>query len=155
MIFPRIHLFHLCYTRAMQPIVLSAQAAQTAQEIGQQLLSGQLVFHSSNGEITLLPQETLSIFQEVLKQMGQNRPVVVLPLDTELSTFEAADVLNVSRPFVTKLLERGEIPFRMVGSHHRVLLADLLKYQSKQRQRSLQAMKELAELSQELGLYDS
>ncbi len=139
----------------MQPISLSPQAAQAAREIGQQLLSGQLAFHSSNGEITLLPQETLRVFQEVLEQLGHNRPVVVLPLDTELSTFEAADVLNVSRPFVTKLLERGEIPFRMVGSHHRLLLADLLKFQSEQRERSLIAMKELTELSQELGLYDS
>ncbi len=139
----------------MRPIVLSAQAAQTAREVGQQLLSGQLAFHSSNGEVTLLPQETLRVFQEVLEQLGQERSVVVLPLDTELSTFEAADVLNVSRPFVTKLLERGEMPFRMVGAHHRVLLADVLKYQSEQRQRSLIAMQELAELSQELGLYDS
>ena len=139
----------------MQPIVLSAQAAQTAREIGQQLLSGQLAFHSNSGEITVFPQETLRVFQEVLEQMGQNRPVVVLPLDIELSTFEAADVLNVSRPFVTKLLERGAIPFRMVGSHHRVLLADVLEFQSEQRERSLIAMKELAELSQELGLYDS
>ncbi|MEY4532174.1 MAG: hypothetical protein RLZZ156_2897 [Deinococcota bacterium] len=103
----------------------------------------------------MFPQETLRVFQEVLKQLGQERSVVVLALDTELSTFEAADVLNVSRPFVTKLLEHGEIPFRMVGSHHRVLLADVLKYQSEQRERSLAAMKELAELSQELRLYDS
>ncbi len=139
----------------MQPITLSRQAAQTAREVGQQLLSGQLAFHSSNGEVTLLPQETLRVFQEVLEQLGQERSVVVLPLDTELSTFEAADVLNVSRPFVTKILERGEMPFRMVGAHHRVLLADVLKYQSEQRQRSLIAMQELAELSQELGLYDS
>ncbi len=138
----------------MQPIVLSAQAAQTAREVGQQLLSGQLAFHSSNGEITLLPQETLTVFQEVLEQMGHARPVVVLPLDTELSTFEAADVLNVSRPFVTKLLERGEIAFRMVGSHHRIKLMDVLTYQAEQRQRSLIAMQELSDLSQELGLYN-
>ena len=88
-----------------------------------------------------------------IQQLAQQRSVVVLALDSELSTFEAADVLNVSRPHVTKLLERGAIPFRMVGTHHRIRLADVLQYQTEQRQRSLAAMQELADLSQELGLY--
>ena len=100
-----------------------------------------------------LPAEALAIFQEVLEHLAQQRSVVVLALDSELSTFEAADVLNVSRPHVTKLLERGVIPFRMVGTHHRIRLADVLQYQTEQRQRSLAAMQELADLSQGLGLY--
>jgi excisionase family DNA binding protein len=138
----------------MQPITLTAKAAKTAREIGQQLDSGTLTFQSNTGKTTLLPAETLDIFREVLEQLASQRPVVILTLETELSTFETAEILNVSRPFVTKLLEHGEIPFHMVGSHHRVKLADVLTYQSVQRQRSLEAMRELAELSQELGLYD-
>jgi excisionase family DNA binding protein len=138
----------------MQPITLTPKAAQTAREVGEQLDSGTLTFNSNTGKTTLLPPETLIVFREVLEQLASQRPVVVLALDTDLSTFEAAEILGVSRPHVTKLLERGEIPFRMVGSHHRVQLADVLTYQSLQRQRSLEAMRELAALSQELGLYD-
>lgn len=138
----------------MQPITLTPMAAQTAREVGEQLGAGTLTFNSNTGKSTLLPQETLIVFREVLEQLASQRPVVVLTLETELSTFEAAEILNVSRPHVTKLLERGEIPFQMVGSHHRVKLADVLTYQTQQRQRSLEAMRELTKLSQELGLYE-
>lgn len=127
--------------------------ALVAREASLQLASGQFEIRSSDGQTVQLPAEALPIFQEVLEQLAQQRTVVVLALDSELSTFEAADLLNVSRPHVTKLLERGEIPFRMVGTHHRIRLADVLQYQTEQRQRSLAAMQELADLSQELGLY--
>ena len=135
----------------MQPV--TPNTASAAREASLQLASGQFEIRSSNGQTVQLPAEALAIFQEVLEQLAQQRSVVVLALDSELSTFEAADVLNVSRPHVTKLLERGAIPFRMVGTHHRIRLADVLQYQTEQRQRSLAAMQELADLSQELGLY--
>ena len=135
----------------MQPI--TPNTASVAREASLQLASGQFEIRSSDGQTVQLPAEALPIFQEVLEQLAQQRSVVVLALDSELSTFEAADVLNVSRPHVTKLLERGAIPFRMVGTHHRIRLADVLQYQTEQRQRSLAAMQELADLSQGLGLY--
>jgi excisionase family DNA binding protein len=68
-----------------------------------------------------------------------------------LTTAEVADVLNVSRPYVVRLLEEGKLPFRMVGTHRRVALEDALLYRDEQRQKSLVIMQELMAETQELA----
>jgi excisionase family DNA binding protein len=70
----------------------------------------------------------------------------------ELTTQQAADVLNVSRPFLVKLLDQGKIPCRKVGSHRRVLFADIMAYKKQNNHQRLQALEELSALDQELGL---
>lgn len=67
---------------------------------------------------------------------------------------EAADILNVSRPYLIKLLEAGEIPFHKVGRHRRIRIKDLMRYKADSDQRMDEAMDELVALSEELGLYD-
>jgi excisionase family DNA binding protein len=76
------------------------------------------------------------------------------PLPTEMTTTQAADFLDVSRPFVVKLIKRGELPCRKVGTHHRIPTPALLAYREKMYQRAKQAADEIAQLSQELALYD-
>jgi excisionase family DNA binding protein len=140
----------------MQPTILNPAAAHAARTASQNLAkvqNGKLEFQTSQGQTFSIPSEVIPVFQEVLEQLSNERAVLVLALDSELSTFEAADLLGVSRPFVKKLLEKGKIPFRMVGTHHRVRLADVLKYQEQQYQDSLEAMAELTTQAQELGLY--
>lgn len=140
----------------MQPTTLTPAAAKAARTASQHLASvqnGKLEFQTSNGQTFSIPSEVIPVFQELLEQLSNERAVMVLALDSELSTFEAADVLGVSRPFIKKLLEQGKIPFRMVGTHHRVRLADVLQYQEQQHQDSLEAMAELSTQAQELGLY--
>jgi excisionase family DNA binding protein len=140
----------------MQPTILNPAAAHAARTASQNLAkvqNGKLEFQTSQGQTFSIPSEVIPVFQEVLEQLSNERAVLVLALDSELSTFEAANLLGVSRPFVKKLLEKGKIPFRMVGTHHRVRLADVLKYQEQQYQDSLEAMAELTTQAQELGLY--
>ena len=67
---------------------------------------------------------------------------------------EAADILNVSRPYLIKLLESGEIPFRKVGTHRRIQMEDLMAFKKSSDERSRKAMNDLVALSEELGLYD-
>ena len=83
-----------------------------------------------NGESDelVLPGPVLQVLLNVLSEMGQGNAISLIPHHQEVSTQEAADLLNVSRPHLVKLLEAGDIPFRKVGSHRRALLTDILKY---------------------------
>jgi excisionase family DNA binding protein len=73
---------------------------------------------------------------------------------SELTTKQAAEVVGVSRPFLIRVLEAGEIPYRKVGRHRRVLMKDVLAYKEKMQVKSRAAMDELVKLSEEMGGYD-
>lgn len=93
------------------------------------------------------------LLRQSVRELGEGHAVTLLPTKTELSTFEAARLLGVSRPFlITNLLDTGKIPFRRVGSHRRIALPDLAAYQAEQ-ERGRKILDELTALEQELGLY--
>lgn len=116
----------------------------------------QMSLKGSNGEADdlVLPGHILQILLDVLSEMSKGNAVSLVPHHQEISTQEAANLLNVSRPFLVGLLEKGGIPFRKVGAHRRVLLNDLMNYKEQTQQRRRNALAELAALSQEEGLDD-
>lgn len=81
-----------------------------------------------------------------------SRPLKVVPIHAELTTQEAADLLNVSRPHLVKLLEEGVLPFHRAGKHRRVRFADLMSFKGRRDQASEHAMAELAKQAQELRM---
>lgn len=95
------------------------------------------------GAAVTLPARLSVVLASVVAELRAGHPVTVLPLDTELTSSDSADLLNVSRPHLVSLLERGDIPFRKVGSHHRVLAADVLAYKEKCSAQRRQARSEL------------
>jgi excisionase family DNA binding protein len=99
-----------------------------------------------------LPRHFTSVMIEVLLEIAQGRSVSIGTEEEELTTGEAAELLNVSRPHLVKLLEEGEIPFHKVGTHRRVYREDVLEYKSRQREEAEEAMQNLTDQAQELGL---
>ncbi len=100
-----------------------------------------------------LPPVAFKLLVEILKQTASGNAVTIVPLRKEVTTFEAAEILNVSRPFVIGLLEKREIPFRMVGTHRRIPLSALLEYKCKTAAIQEEALDFLAAQAQELKLY--
>jgi excisionase family DNA binding protein len=99
-----------------------------------------------------LPRSFTSLMIEVLTEVAQGRAVSIDTEEEELTTSEAAELLNVSRPHLVKLLEEGEIPFHKVGTHRRVYREDVLEYKARQREEAEEAMQNLTDQAQELGL---
>lgn len=99
-----------------------------------------------------LPTSALRLLVDILAELADGNAVKVVPVHAELTTQEAADLLNVSRPHFVKLLEEGELAFHRTGKHRRVRFADLMQYKEARERASEQAMAELAQQSQELGM---
>jgi excisionase family DNA binding protein len=99
-----------------------------------------------------LPRAALRLIGQLLGAMSEGRPIVLMPTQQELTTVEAANFLNVSRPFLIKEIDAGRLPHRMVGSHRRIALDDLLTYANKMRAQQASALDRMAENARELGL---
>jgi excisionase family DNA binding protein len=107
---------------------------------------------SAEGMRLTLPPRVFDILARVVEEMARGNVVSVVPVHHELTTQEAADLLSVSRPHLVKLLERGEIPFHLVGSHRRIRFDDVMAFRQKQTANRRAALRELAEENAKLGL---
>lgn len=99
-----------------------------------------------------LPPDALRLLVEVLGHMANDSLVAVLPMHAELTTQQAAEFLNVSRPHVVRLLEEGKIPHRKVGTHRRIKMADVLEYKRSEDAEAKAALDELAAEAQKHDL---
>jgi excisionase family DNA binding protein len=113
-----------------------------------------MTLRGSNGEADelVLPGHVIQMLLTVLSEMSLGNAISLIPRHQELSTQEAASILNVSRPFLVGLLEQGEIPHHKVGSHRRVRLEDLLTYKERVDEQRLDALDRLTGVSQEEGM---
>jgi excisionase family DNA binding protein len=103
-------------------------------------------------ETLTLPASVIQLLKQALGEIAQGNAVTLVSLEAELSTHQAADILKVSRPFLIKLLEGGEIPYRLVGTHRRIELKDVLAYKQASDEKRREALKELAKQAQELNM---
>jgi len=135
-----------------------ALAAASSRVLAQHLPSAsgdvqlRLVEDGQETEPVTVPAAALTLFLRLLTEMARGHAVTVLPLHTELTTQQAAEVLNVSRPYLIRLLEEGQLPYRKVGTHRRVALQDVLAYKVRTDTARRAALDELTAEAQRLGL---
>ena len=150
-------------TRALEP-VRPAEADVTAAVEALPHVRDYLSRHPGEGMVRLrvdddrveetltVPRGAVELLARILAHMANGQGVSVVPANAELTTQQAADLLNVSRPFLIGLLTAGEIEFRLVGRHRRIRAESLLNYMRADDQRRRQSADELTALTQEMGL---
>lgn len=102
-----------------------------------------------DGRDLLLPRHALAMLRDLLAEMAQGNAVTVVPTHAELTTQEAANLLNVSRPHLIKLLEQGKIAYRKTGAHRRILYQDLMAYKQARTKASEAKLDQLVRQAQE------
>jgi excisionase family DNA binding protein len=146
----------------IRPVKLPPSQAEVANHALTRV-RGYLDTHKDRAEVTVtvedgepepltLPREVVELLAGMLGHLGAGRGVSIVPADAELTTQQAADMLNVSRPFLIGLLDAGEIEYRTVGTHRRIKASSLFEYKQQDDTRRQTAADELLQLDQEMGL---
>ena len=131
-----------------------ARAAVAALEALEPRGAGVVIEDESRSMHAVLPVAAVRLLHDLLREMAQGHAVSLVPMHAELTTQQAADALNVSRPFLVKLLETNQLPYRKVGTHRRVRYEDLLRYKRTIDDKRAEVLRALTAESEELGLYD-
>ena len=111
--------------------------------------NGVLAIHREDGEAVRLAPAIADLVIDLLGGVASGKTVTLIPAGTMLTTQQAADILGVSRPHLSKLLKSGKIPFISVGAHRRVMHADLMAYIDRRDAPRHAALDDLARLGQE------
>jgi len=143
------------------PILPSEEDRQHAREASRMLapylrFKGNLRVKIEEGrgkhETASLPPAAVRFLVSLLSEMAKGNAVTIIPIHAELTTQEAANILNVSRPFVVELIKAKKLPARKVGTHRRILFADLMAYKQSVDADRTAALDELAQQAQELKM---
>jgi excisionase family DNA binding protein len=144
-----------------EPMVPTEREARLAREASEALTAHDAVrkglrvqVPGAGGKATTLdlPPVAVRLVIKMLKEMGAGNAVTLVPVEAEVTTQQAADLLNVSRPYVVGLIDKGVLPARMVGNQRRLPLKDVLVYKAERYSEALAALEEMSAIDQELGL---
>lgn len=145
-------------TQYQDAFTIAANSEETVciQELEQFLSeSTQPCLIGSNGEIVVIPEPIYQVLCRVIQAMAQGKGISLAPSEREISTQEAANILNISRPYLIKnLLEQGKIPYTKVGNHRRIRFQDVMAYQAQRDQERGKILNEFTEFLQDEGFYD-
>jgi excisionase family DNA binding protein len=141
----------------IDPILPTAQDALRAGELrgaleGRNVVSAPLRVQVDDSIVLDLPPLVARLLMDILEETAAGHAVTVIPVEAEVTTQQAAELLNVSRPFVVGLIGKGLLASRMVGNQHRLPLKDVLAYKADNRAKRHKILDEMAAIDQELGL---
>jgi excisionase family DNA binding protein len=138
-----------------EPIYAEREQAAAVQAFGKALHAiKQARLVGPEGQEIPLPDPLYRVLEQVVPLLAADMAVSIVPVGHLLTTQEAADLLNVSRPHLIKLLEEGAINFERVGTHRRIRFEDLMEYKHKRDKERRKTLKKLTQMAQEAGLYD-
>jgi excisionase family DNA binding protein len=124
---------------------------KASQKLSQRAKYIEITLQHSNHPLRL-PNKAISLLSTIITNMAAGKSMAIILSDTNIGTQEAANYLDVSRPHVVRLLEKGEIPFSKAGTHRRIKISDLVAYQKKMKATRRKQLNFLAQQAQELGL---
>ncbi len=107
------------------------------------------------GQSIPLPESVFTVLERVVEVMARGDAITVVPVSKEVTTQQAANLLNVSRQYLVRLLEEGRIPFRRTGKHRRIRIVDVLSFKEQRDKDRRAGLRELSRLTQEFGGYDA
>src|SRR5215831_11903292 len=137
-----------------EPVALPESEGAQIRELNRLLQLGTPALVGADGERLGLPDAVYRLLKEIVRNMQLGRAIVLVPENQQLTTQRAADLVGVSRPYLIRLLESGELPYHKVGSHRRIYLKDLIAYQKRRDSERKAALDQIAREAFESGLYD-
>jgi len=137
-----------------EPVALPESEQARIRGLNRMLEAGTPALVSANGQRIELPDAVFRLLKDIVRNMQLGRAIVLVPENQQLTTQRAADLVGVSRPYLIRLLESGELPYHKVGSHRRVYLKDLIAYQKRRDSERKAALDQIAREAFESGLYD-
>lgn len=153
MSFPKFG-FHESITPSQAEVFLAQESCQRLVSFleEQKDLPIQMMKEGNQPEEIVLPASVLRLLVNVLVEIANGNGVTLVSQYAEFTTQQAADFLNVSRPFIVRLIDEGKIPARKVGTHRRILFDDLKKYKEKNQEERLKVLDQLTEQAQDLDM---
>lgn len=109
---------------------------------------------SHNGKSVAVPTAVIRLLERVVEVLARGDSITVVPVDREVTSQTAADLLNVSRQYLVRLLDAGEIPYRMTGAHRRIRVEDVVLFKRKRDKDRRAGLRKLSQLTQEFDGYD-
>jgi excisionase family DNA binding protein len=140
----------------LESIMAQKQEADSIRQLEHilSLQDSQAKLVGANGKVITIPESVYEVLRQVVHAMALGQAISIASQEQEMTTQQAADILNVSRPYLIKLLEQGEIPCIKVGTHRRIRHQDLISYKQQRDTKRSNLLDDLIQESQDMGFYE-